>query len=133
MAVLLTVVNGAALGLTSGLAQAVPLETGGVTISAVVTPVRYILVDKHNVIQQVLSNSPEAVTPIVYKYSFTSVPIPLTAAIDTQYEAIMAHTNVHHTGLIYASTTDSPKSLTNWLRLSAHESLVAEKFRIGSL
>src|SRR5438309_242816 len=60
---------------------------GNVTVTAVVAPARYILVDNHDRIRQIISNSPDVVTPTVYKHSFKSTPIPLTPHILGQYNA----------------------------------------------
>jgi hypothetical protein len=98
-----------------------PTSGGSVTISAQVAAVRYILVDNHNRVRQILSNTVASVAPVVYRGSFKSVPIGLTPDIAGQYSAIMAHLNVHRTGVIYQAkvvANRQPVALASWLRLN---------------
>ncbi len=104
-----------------GTVLAAPLTAGGsVIISASIAPARYILVDSHGRIREVLSNSPENVMPLVYKGRFNSAPITLTPAILSQYKTIMAHVDARHDGVIYQSapvTATKPAAIAGWLRL----------------
>src|ERR1700722_12104711 len=76
-------------------------SAGSVIIIARIAPVRSVLVDSHNRIQQILSNTQSAVTPTVYMNSFSSAPVALTPYILGQYNTIVPHLDTHHTGVIY--------------------------------
>ena len=102
-------------------AEAAGSAGSSTVISAVIAPVRYIIIDQQQVIRQIYSNTTQTVVPVVYENNFDSVPLPLTPTVSRQYEAIMATVNTRHTGVVYAAATTF--SLTSWLRLSAYESL----------
>jgi len=73
-----------------------------VTITAVVAPVRTILVDNNLRIIQIESNTPLNVTPSVYKGTYTSKQVSLTPSINKQYKAIINRVNTRKTGIIYS-------------------------------
>lgn len=92
---------------------AAPQSSGGnVIITAVIAPVRYILVDDNYRVQEIISNSRTDVTPVVYKDRLNTAPISLTPAIASQYAAIMAHVNASHPGVIYRFKQDMAKKQT---------------------
>ena len=93
-------------------------QTGNsVTITAVVAPVRYVLVDDHDSIKQITSNTPLNVVPKAYKNSYQSAPLPLSTAVDSQYVAIMAHVNTKNDGVIYVRpAAKQPAIISDWLK-----------------
>lgn len=65
--------------------------TGGSTvITGRVLPVRYVVVDEQGVIQRIISNTPENVTPKVHLGAIDSPEIPLSADLALQYEKALA-------------------------------------------
>ncbi|HUD05631.1 MAG TPA: hypothetical protein VMR18_01760 [Candidatus Saccharimonadales bacterium] len=97
-----------------------PASSGSVTISAAIAPVRYILVDNRGTITEILSNSQENVTPIVYKNKLGSVPITLSQAIYSQYIAIMTNIKARHNGVVYRR--DAP--IAGLVRLNSYQSIL---------
>lgn len=74
---------------------------GSVTITATISPVRIIVVNSSGAILEILSNGPSDVTPSVYRDSFNTKPIALTPAVYNRYAAIIRHTDLRKTGVIY--------------------------------
>jgi hypothetical protein len=78
-----------------------------VIIKAVIEPVRYILVDKNNQIEQIQSNCQTDVIPVVYRDNFNSKPISFSPSISNQYQKIMSQINTNKTGVIYQRQSQS--------------------------
>jgi hypothetical protein len=105
--------------------SAYTVSSGTTTVSAVVAPVRDILVNTDGNIVQIASNTPENVTPTVFMKSFETPPIPLTTKVFTQYLSLLSNINKNSMGIIYpAPNVPSKKSglLTAWLKLGDYES-----------
>jgi hypothetical protein len=111
---------------TAAAAQAVD---SSVTISAVIAPVRSIVVNQQGVIQQITSNSPAAVTPTVYRNSLQGPAVALNSSILKQYHAILPHLNRQRTGIIYRRIAidhrpTQQSGLLAWLRNYEHLSVL---------
>lgn len=66
-------------------------SSGGETvITARVMPVRHIVVDGEGVIQRIISNTSENVSPIVHLGTAEGVEVPLTTEIEQDYKAAIA-------------------------------------------
>jgi hypothetical protein len=89
------------LGMPLVVAAQAPSGGANTIITAAITPVRYIVINNHGQITEILSNCRANVTPSVYRNSFNTPPIELSPAIYSQYAAIMAHTDTRGTGVIY--------------------------------
>ena|ERR1017187_2399839 len=76
-------------------------SSGIIVVTAVVPPVRYILVNRQATIIAILSNTPINVTPMVYVNSLKGAPLALTPVIDQQYETILATVDATQPGIIY--------------------------------
>lgn len=77
---------------TSPVSAAVPTSSGGETvITAHVMPVRHIVVDHEGVIQRIISNTSENVTPIVHLGTAEGEEILLTTDVKQRYESVIAH------------------------------------------
>lgn len=99
-------------------------SSGSVTVTAVVAPVRYILVNDNDKITEVLSNSHFNVTPVVYRNKFNTVPIALNLAVRSQYLAILPHLDTRHAGVIYRlpkAGSKNPASLFGNLHLQLNQ------------
>ena len=70
--------------------SAATVSGGSTVISGRVLPVRYIVVDEQGVIQRIISNTPENVTPKVHLGAIDSPEIPLSADLALQYEEVLA-------------------------------------------
>lgn len=80
-----------AMILASPVSAAVPTNSGGETvITARVMPVRHIVVDDDDVIQRIISNTSENVTPIVYRGNFQGEQIPMTDEVRLNYDNAIA-------------------------------------------
>ena len=104
-----------------------PASSGSVIISAIIAPVRYILVDDHYRITKILSNSQADVTPLVYKNNFNARPIALSQAIYNQYTTLMKNINPNHTGIIYRRNNTAVKPfsvIAELVRLSSYQSIL---------
>lgn len=67
---------------------------GSTVISGRVLPVRYVIVDDDGVIQRIISNTPEKVTPRVHLGAINGEQIPLSADIAARYEKDIAKLNM---------------------------------------
>jgi hypothetical protein len=105
---------------------AAPMSSGSsVTITAVIAPVRIILVNGRGVIIKILSNSPANVTPSVYKNKLNTKPTALTHSIYSQYSAIIQHADLHKTGVIYELKSHVDKKnigWREWINLGSYQS-----------
>lgn len=80
---------------TSPVSAAIPTSSGGETvITARVMPVRHIVVDRDGVIQRIISNTSEDVTPIVHLGTAENGEVPLTAEVKRNYELEIAQLNM---------------------------------------
>jgi hypothetical protein len=96
----------------TGLCAAVPVAADAgagtsVTVTAVIRPVRIVVVDDRGVITRILINGPGAITPTVHRNSPDGPPAALTPSVSRQYDAIIRRVNTHKTGLIYSSSSSS--------------------------
>ncbi len=83
-------------------AQGEDSSNGSITIVAVIAPVRYVLLNNYDQIQEILSNTQQSVTPFVYKNSFNSQPVQLTANVLKQYSHILLNNKLLNSyGVIY--------------------------------
>ncbi len=78
--------------------------SGGVMITAVIAPVRDILVNNQGVIQQIVSNTSEDVSPKVYQSSFHASQTTLSPDVNKQYQKIMLTVDTKRTGIVYRAT-----------------------------
>lgn len=106
---------------TNPVPAAAQSSIGMVTVTAVIAPVRSIVVDERGTIRQIQSNTPAAVTPIVYRNSLTGTQLALTPPILAQYNGIITRVDTQHTGIIYRYVATHPKhqkppGLVAWLR-----------------
>lgn len=60
------------------------------TIQAHIQGVRYVVVDSNQIITEVYSNTPHAVTPVVLFESVDGSTIPITPAVQKQYQLLVA-------------------------------------------
>lgn len=76
-------------GFTSPVSAAI---TGGgeTVVTAKVMPVRYVVVDDRGVVQRVVSNTSEPVTPIVHLGNFEGPIVPMTKEISQNYHREIA-------------------------------------------
>lgn len=111
---LITVMGCLLMGTTSVAAQ-----SGSTIVTAVVAPVRIIVVNDSGEITKVVSNTPKAVTPTVRKNTPDGLQITLTKDIGAQYTAITRHMNTHKIGVIYQTNN----------RVGARINLVSYLFR----
>jgi len=80
------------LAFTSPVSAAAPTVAGGETvITARVMPVRHIVVDHEGVIQRIISNTTENVTPIVHLGSAEGEEVVFTTDVKQRYESLIAH------------------------------------------
>ena len=73
-----------------------------ITITAVVLPARYIIVDSNGIINKILSNTKQNVTPKVYLNSINGKELVLTNKISNQYTKILKKIKLKNLcGIIY--------------------------------
>lgn len=72
------------------------------TITAVILPVRYVLLDNQGDITEIISNTTADVTPRVYETSFQSSELPLTPKLNQQYIKLLQGIQTTHFGTIYS-------------------------------
>ena len=97
--------------LIPNLAFALNQAPASIVVTAVVAPVRYVLVNQNIEIIEILSNTPLNVPPKVYQSSFKSNEIPLTTPIDKSYRDIIVKINTSKTGVIYSRQANQPVGL----------------------
>ena len=90
------------------------------TITAVILPVRYILLNKQGEIITIISNTTTDVTPKVYMASFQSPELPLTPALNKQYLQLMSGLQTTRFGTIYSRPTNQAARATYLSRLSSY-------------
>jgi hypothetical protein len=77
-------------------------ESGSISITAVIEPTRYILINSNRQITEVVSNTRELVTPLVILNSFNGPEQNYTTNIALQYQRILAGCKFqNNTGIIY--------------------------------
>jgi len=104
-----------------------PATNSSVVISAVIAPVRYILVNDQGIITEILSNSQENVMPTVYKNKLGSEPITLSRAIYSQYISLMTNISSNHNGVIYRRNdhaSKKPTAIAELVGLSSYQSVL---------
>jgi hypothetical protein len=104
-----------------------PASGGSVVITAVIAPVRTIVINDQNKILEVISNGPNNVTPSVYKNRLTTKPVALTPAIYDQYAVILRNTELHRTGIIYKLDSDAKNKPGGWrglINISSYQSIL---------
>jgi hypothetical protein len=74
---------------------------GSVEISAVIQPVRIVVVGPSGQIVQILSNGPGDITPQFHKNNPEGPLITMTGRLSNQYAAIMRKVDQRRTGVIY--------------------------------
>jgi homoserine trans-succinylase len=89
------------LFLNSNTALAQAQTSGTIVVTAVIAPVRYVLIDNKGNIKEILSNTKENITPKVYINSLSSSQATLTIQVYQRYEAIIDKVNTKRTGIIY--------------------------------
>jgi hypothetical protein len=97
-----------------------------IIITASIAPVRYIVVNDHGAIIEILSNTRSDVTPSVYKNRPDS-PVALTEPIRDQYAALIRHIDLHETGVVYksdASANNESVDRRGWMGLSSYQSIL---------
>ncbi len=114
------------VGIVAGSAlPAVAQSAGSTTIVAKIAPVRYVLVSESGVIEQIDSNTSEAVPPKVYQGSFSSQSITLSPEISYQYNEIMQAIDTRKTGTIYrAGQVHKNSRKPSWLQIITYESVL---------
>jgi hypothetical protein len=73
-----------------------------ITVTAVIAPARYIIVNKTGIITSILSNSAQDVAPKVYLGNPQGVQQSLTPALQKKYESILLHYHGNKVGTIYS-------------------------------
>lgn len=93
--------------------SAVAADGGGtqVTISSQVAGVRLVLIDEHQRIVQIQSNTTDSVSPTFYKTSFDSVPITASKQLLQQYYRLIQQLNTQNSGVIYRYQPPRPPIL----------------------
>ena len=78
-------------------------QTGdNVTITAVIKPVRYILINKYGTITEILSNTTQSVKPIVYLDKLNGNQVSFSSNLQRQYISILESINTAKKyGVIY--------------------------------
>lgn len=74
---------------------------GSVVVTAVVRPVRIVVVNDGGSITEVLSNGPGVIIPTVHRGNPDGPTVTLTPAVSKQYTAIIRRADTHKTGVIY--------------------------------
>ncbi|HUD05339.1 MAG TPA: hypothetical protein VMR18_00245 [Candidatus Saccharimonadales bacterium] len=87
--------------MNSNTALAQAQTSGTIVVTAVIAPVRYVLIDNKGNIKEILSNTKENITPKVYINSLSSSQATLTIQVYQRYEAIIDKVNTKRTGIIY--------------------------------
>lgn len=108
-----------------------PASGGSVIITAVIAPVRSIVVDRQDTVLEITSNSPDAVIPSVYKDKLDTKPVALTPAIYSQYAAIIRHVDLHKAGVVYRLDGSTGNKLTGWrgrTSLSGYQSILLRPY-----
>ena len=72
-----------------------------ITISAIVPPMRYVIVDSSFQIKEITSNSPTDIHPVAKLNSAEGVSIPWNTSIEKQYNSLLPHLNFSQPGVIY--------------------------------
>jgi hypothetical protein len=96
--------------------QSVAADTtgsGNVVVSAVIAPVRYIVVNNNKIVE-IISNTDQDVTPTVELSKLGGKQISINQEIKNQYVNIMSrHKNLKHYGIIYMYQPQQNKSATS--------------------
>jgi hypothetical protein len=95
-----------------GAAAADMSSTAQITVTATVLPARFIIIDNHNHVTEVLSNSRQEVQPTVYLHNIArGNQQPLSSAIYNQYLSLVPAAKRAQSGVLYklASITKQPK------------------------
>jgi len=86
---------------------AVLADSNTITITAVVAPVKIMIVDSQGTIQKIISNSPLPTAPIAT--TNPNCPLVITPPLLRQYADIAAHHNLNRVGVVYFAPV-SPSS-----------------------
>lgn len=118
--------------LNFGSAFALEQLSGQVVITGVVAPERYILLGPKGDITELISNTPQNVTPKVYLGNFKGLQLALTPAISRQYKSILATVKTSHAGIIYvrSNPTLASQLAERLINLNRFESAITDQFKL---
>ncbi|MCE9643619.1 MAG: hypothetical protein K8Q97_04910 [Candidatus Andersenbacteria bacterium] len=72
-----------------------------ITISATVPPMRYVIVDHAFQIQEITSNSPLTIQPVVKMSSIDGVSVQWNSDIEKEYNKLLPNLDFSHPGVVY--------------------------------
>jgi hypothetical protein len=86
-------------------ASATPIVgENSIEVTAEVVPIRYIVINRNNVIIEITTNTPNLITPTVLQNSIIGTQVQLTNNIIQQYQKILSDCNFSKDyGIIYIS------------------------------
>lgn len=100
------------------------------TIQARITAVRIVVVDKHNHILQIYSNTTQDIVPEVRRYTTDGQIITLNKTVETEYQHHIAQTQDGAVGKIYDATSRRKSAFANLATATA--TICASPIALGS-
>ncbi len=106
--------------------------SGKITVTAIVAPEHYVIVDKSGAITEIISNTNQDVTPVVFAGSVKNGnEYPLTPEVFDQYKKLV-RPGQSHIGILYKQPVAS-NATTSHLYSSQISSLVSVSRLLGGL
>lgn len=91
--------------LLSPIVSADELASVSYTVTAIVEPIRYVVVDNSDMITEIMSNSNINVKPVFYMNSLKSNPIKPSPQMLVSYNKLIGSLNTNKPGVIYTNTS----------------------------